>query len=772
MKTRLMRWSIVIGLLIVSSPLALADELAGLTYLGHYFTNSPSSQTNLVLAQQEFDNVLSGDPSNYSCSVYAACCEAVSLYDQNEELEDLFADLQKAINGEVDPASVPPFNAAIDCVWSNVVPTLDAMSSYLDAIPASWTGMVEISSLYFPVDDSVWIDQCDLMFVRSGIQTLRGLLNILRSYDLSMDYGCLKNMYGPIASRAIVVDGVTNDWSGISPSLLGARDDLLRSVSTTHNGQYIYLLFQADSLNDADIFSLAADFDLFGNENSSIHLSFRSVSNVIEDVDFYGDAFSITNGIACVRGDGLIEVSMEVPDGTSIPDDYLLSDAELSINDSSSYLAVITQLGAYGFPMFGNIPVDVVLDALPEFFGRVRLPELMTMAKNDLREFGDYYLYGDYLLTNRTDDASHFLEYSEDMESEIEVMKYCVQFLTNSLDRIVTTRETDPWAESIPPYLMNRATHLGAFFTTPYITRAMLPSFQGIFSQPLSGTAPDPTYGGVFPHVYLDFDGDGKADIAVFCAEGGAWYVLQSYVNAGRFQGWGWSESMPVPGDYDGDGLCDIAVYAQANGAWLIWQSATQTARVQSWGYAGAVPVRGDYDGDSLCDLAVYVPETGNWLIWLSKTQTMRVQNWGFAEAEPVPADYDGDGLCDIAVYAPDSGTWLIWQSGTQTARIQPWGFAEAEPIPGDYDGDGKTDVAVYWPEAGMWYAWLSEAQAMLCNYWGWGQALPVPADYDGDGCYDRMVYAPSFGQWYLWQSGSHSARYQPWGWSEAIPVN
>lgn len=272
--------------------------------------------------------------------------------------------------------------------------------------------------------------------------------------------------------------------------------------------------------------------------------------------------------------------------------------------------------------------------------------------------------------------------------------------------------------------------------------------------------------------TYLDFDGDGKADIAVFWAEGGAWYVLQSSVNAGRFQAWGWAESMPVPGDYDGDGIFDVAVYAPENGAWLIWQSGSQTARVQNWGFAGAEPVQGDYDGDGLYDLAVYVPESGMWMIWQSGTQTARVENWGFAEAEAVPADYDGDGKCDLAVYVPESGTWLIWQSGTQIVRAQSWGFDGADPMPGDYDGDGTMDVSVYWSEIGMWYAWLSGSQSMWCDYWGWNQALPVPADYDGDGPYDRMVYAPIFGQWYLWQSSSQTARFQPWGWSEAIPVN
>ncbi len=272
--------------------------------------------------------------------------------------------------------------------------------------------------------------------------------------------------------------------------------------------------------------------------------------------------------------------------------------------------------------------------------------------------------------------------------------------------------------------------------------------------------------------VFLDFDGDGKADIVTYYPAAGMWSILQSSLNTGRYQAWGWRDAIPVPGDYDGDSLFDVAVYAPQTGTWLIWQSATQTKRAQSWGWNESIPVPGDYDGDERCDLAVYVPASGVWHIWQSATQTERTQSWGWSGAMPVPGDYDGDGLTDVAVYAPASGTWHIWQSATQSARIQSWGGAEAEPIPGDYDGDGLTDVAVYWPESGMWYAWLSATQTGMTASWGWNAAWPVPADYDGDGIFDRTVYAPELGRWYLWQTGSNTQRIQPWGFEQAEPVN
>ncbi len=272
--------------------------------------------------------------------------------------------------------------------------------------------------------------------------------------------------------------------------------------------------------------------------------------------------------------------------------------------------------------------------------------------------------------------------------------------------------------------------------------------------------------------VFLDFDGDGKADIATYYPAAGMWSILQSSLNTGRYQSWGWRDATPVPGDYDGDSLFDVAVYAPQTGTWLIWQSATQTERAQSWGWNETIPVPGDYDGDEKCDLAVYVPASGVWHIWQSATQTARTQSWGWSGAVPVPGDYDGDGMTDVTVYNPESGTWHIWQSATQTARTQAWGWPDAEPIPGDYDGDGKTDVAVYWPDSGMWYAWLSATQTGMTASWGWNAAWPVPADYDGDGIFDRAVYAPELGLWYIWQSATQTPRTQPWGFEQAEPVN
>jgi uncharacterized delta-60 repeat protein len=183
-----------------------------------------------------------------------------------------------------------------------------------------------------------------------------------------------------------------------------------------------------------------------------------------------------------------------------------------------------------------------------------------------------------------------------------------------------------------------------------------------------------------------DYDGDGYTDLAVFRPTDGTWTIQYSgqpinfFITPTITVAWGLGTDKPVPGDYDGDGRADLAVFRPSNGYWYILRSSDGQVTSVPFGLSADKTVQGDYDGDLKTDVAVF--RDGAWYVLRSSDGGVVGLNWGLSDDKPVPGDYDGDSKFDVAVYRPSTGAWYVLKSSDSSVIGQIFGVTEDTPIP------------------------------------------------------------------------------------------
>ena len=231
-----------------------------------------------------------------------------------------------------------------------------------------------------------------------------------------------------------------------------------------------------------------------------------------------------------------------------------------------------------------------------------------------------------------------------------------------------------------------------------------------------------------------DYDGDGKTDLAFVDSESfndPVLFVLNTSTNTESFQilpfGSQPSGNRVVSSDFDGDGKADPAIWT--SGLWQIAMSQSGSVYTQQWGVEGDKPVPADFDGDGRAELAVWRPSEGKWYIANVASGLLTTVTWGVDGDIPVPGDYNGDGRADLAVYRSSNNTWYRLHSNDFSIQTTQWGQAGDIVTPGDYDADGKADVAVFRPSNGTWYIVRSSAGILVAPFGQEGDA-PTQVSY------------------------------------------
>ena len=269
--------------------------------------------------------------------------------------------------------------------------------------------------------------------------------------------------------------------------------------------------------------------------------------------------------------------------------------------------------------------------------------------------------------------------------------------------------------------------------------------------------------------VAADFNGDGKADLAV--ANSTTYSVVVFLGNGdGSFQSPvsfladGYPTGMAA-GDFNGDGKTDLAV---ANGLYAVsvllgngdgtFQSAVAYGNYDASGNSVVVA---DINGDGKPDLAV-ATQSGAVLLFGKGDGTFQTaSNFTLSGAVQriAAGDFNADGIADVVVLG-SNGCYMLLGKGDGSFQLAGV-FSSVQNatgvVVGDFNGDAKQDLAIMGSPATSFNVFLGNGDGTFSaavNYQPSGDQLGgiVGGDFNGDGVTDIMVGDPVANEVWLYQ--------------------
>ena len=298
-----------------------------------------------------------------------------------------------------------------------------------------------------------------------------------------------------------------------------------------------------------------------------------------------------------------------------------------------------------------------------------------------------------------------------------------------------------------------------------YLASTSAPVSQMVNAQPANSFLAAVNYGAIdWPSSVAagDFNGDGRTDLAVASSSFTSNIVSVMLGNGdGTFQaavnyGAGSRPDSVAVGDFNGDGKADLAVanYYSHNVSVLLGNGNGTFQAAVNYGvdsYPTSVAV-GDFNGDGKADLAVTSFNSGNVSILLGNgngTFQAALDFWaGLNPAWVAVGDFNGDGSADLAVANPTGNNVSVLLgngNGTFQAAVNYGVGTEPHSVAvGDFNGDGKADLAAANYRSDSVSVLLGNGNGTFqaaVNYGaGSGPVSVTTGDSNGDGKADLVV--------------------------------
>jgi len=245
-----------------------------------------------------------------------------------------------------------------------------------------------------------------------------------------------------------------------------------------------------------------------------------------------------------------------------------------------------------------------------------------------------------------------------------------------------------------------------------------------------------------------DIDGDRKADLVLFNAESGHWFVLRASRHFDGLEEWAgglgvqpYNFEIALLADVDGDGKADAIIFNPMTGWWVALSNGQHFETPRKWDrevqppLQGRIPFIADVNGDGKADAIIFNPMTGWWVALSNGTQFLPFTSWSrgpMPRGRPLLGDINGDGKADAILAGDDGGWWCLSSDGHRLLNAVPWRSAGGPLVTGnqivltDINGDRRAEAVLFDAKTReIWSAVLHDGAGF-----SWTREASVPAPW------------------------------------------